>query len=207
MSTEASIGYYLDIIKNATRGSDVRDAIVKAISKCYEDGKTGATDLDARTRIDTLESKLGDVDISTLGSTLTEAVVAAEKNQYYKIGDVVSIDHHDWFPGFFNDAEGGTAIFRVPFSKLAPVEIPSNTAEKDGKPYITGVFRYVDQLRTVGVNGWQTIPISSVVLSRCEITHNRSGMLVTLTNTSLLQPKRDVCLISCGIDFTFTDGT
>lgn len=47
----AGIQEYLDLIKNAIYGKDVRQAIHDAIETCYEDGKAGAIDLVARQEI------------------------------------------------------------------------------------------------------------------------------------------------------------
>ena len=48
----AGIQEYLDLIKNAIYGKDVRQAIHDGIEQCYKDGKAGSIDLEARARID-----------------------------------------------------------------------------------------------------------------------------------------------------------
>lgn len=48
----ASIKDYLSQILKARYGKDVRQSIHDAIHQCYEDGKAGATDLEARELID-----------------------------------------------------------------------------------------------------------------------------------------------------------
>ena len=48
----AGIQEYLDKIKNAVYGREVRQAIHDGIEQCYKDGKAGAVDLEARQRID-----------------------------------------------------------------------------------------------------------------------------------------------------------
>lgn len=55
MSEERSIQDYLDDILNAVYGEEVRGSIVGAITKCYEDGRTGAVDAIARGRLDVVE--------------------------------------------------------------------------------------------------------------------------------------------------------
>ena len=55
MSEERSIQDYLDDILNAVYGEEVRGSIVGAITKCYEDGRTGAVDVIARGRLDVVE--------------------------------------------------------------------------------------------------------------------------------------------------------
>lgn len=44
----ADITTYLKSIRQARYGKDVREAIASGIETCYNDGKTGATDLQAR---------------------------------------------------------------------------------------------------------------------------------------------------------------
>lgn len=44
----ADIITLLQSIRQARYGKDVREAIASGIETCYEDGKTGATDLQAR---------------------------------------------------------------------------------------------------------------------------------------------------------------
>lgn len=64
----ASIQEYLDLIKNAIYGKDVRQAIHDGIQQCYYDGKAGSTDLEARQRLDSAEGS-----ISSLGSRMSTA--------------------------------------------------------------------------------------------------------------------------------------
>ena len=54
----ATIQDYLNKIKTAVYGKDVRQAIHDAIFKCYEDGKAGSVDLVARENIDTLTNQV-----------------------------------------------------------------------------------------------------------------------------------------------------
>lgn len=54
----ADIKSFLDKIKSAQYGRDVRQAIHDAISRCYEDGKAGASDLEARDRITTILNRI-----------------------------------------------------------------------------------------------------------------------------------------------------
>lgn len=64
----ATIQDYLNQIKNAIYGKDVRQAIHDGIQQCYYDGKAGSTDLEARQRLDTAEGS-----ISSLGSRMSTA--------------------------------------------------------------------------------------------------------------------------------------
>lgn len=64
----ASIQEYLDLIKNAIYGKDVRQAIHDGIQQCYYDGKAGSTDLEARQRLDSAEGS-----IRSLGSRMSTA--------------------------------------------------------------------------------------------------------------------------------------
>ena len=51
---------YLDKIKNAVFGKDVRQAIHDGIQQCYYDGKAGTIDLEARQNIQTLSDEKAD---------------------------------------------------------------------------------------------------------------------------------------------------
>jgi len=53
-----SIQNYLDKIKNAIYGRDVRQAIHDAIHQCYEDGKAGEQDLIAREGVEEIRSNI-----------------------------------------------------------------------------------------------------------------------------------------------------
>jgi endonuclease/exonuclease/phosphatase family metal-dependent hydrolase len=64
----ANIQDYLNLIKNAIYGKDVRQAIHDGIQQCYYDGKAGSTDLEARQRLDSAEGS-----ISSLGSRMSTA--------------------------------------------------------------------------------------------------------------------------------------
>lgn len=82
----AGIQEYLNQIKNAIYGKDVRQAIHDGIETCYKDGKAGAVDLEARQRISNLAqlhdgSTTGDaelIDARTIGTktypTLHDAI-------------------------------------------------------------------------------------------------------------------------------------
>ena len=69
-----SILDYLNTISDARYGRDVRQAIVDAISACYQDGRAGVSDLEARRLI---ESAIGvnesqQADIDTLYAQIAE---------------------------------------------------------------------------------------------------------------------------------------
>lgn len=64
----SNIEQYLADILAARYGEEVRQSIHDAIQQCYEDGRAGAIDLEARTL-------LGDTDISGISETVTGAVV------------------------------------------------------------------------------------------------------------------------------------
>lgn len=79
----ATIQTYLNQIKNAIYGKDVRQAIHDGIQQCYYDGKAGSTDLEARQRLDTAEPKItslesrmytAESDIDTLDARVDQIV-------------------------------------------------------------------------------------------------------------------------------------
>lgn len=72
----ASIQEYLDLIKNAIYGKDVRQAIHDGIQQCYYDGRAGATDLEARQRLEADEANI---------TSLTSRMSTAE-------GDIDTLD-------------------------------------------------------------------------------------------------------------------
>lgn len=71
----ATIQDYLNKIKTAIYGKDVRQAIHDAIFKCYEDGKAGSIDLVARENINTLTNQVAAMDpennLQKTGGTMT----------------------------------------------------------------------------------------------------------------------------------------
>jgi hypothetical protein len=210
----ADIETYLDTIANGVYGRDVRAAIVNAIRQCYADGHAGVTDEQARQDIATIKNKIGTKDISSLGSSLTEAVKKAYNNQYFDITDTnnnhVNIGIHDWCSAFF--ASNGTVNIYVPLDKRLPSSYPAERIESDsGKPYITGRLAFNhpndNQLQAVGRNGWKTAPISTVSFQSARVTYNRSALFVVLGCRTILQPVNEACLVSLDATFTFTDGT
>lgn len=210
----ADIETYLSTIENGVYGRDVRAAIVNAIRQCYADGHAGATDDQARQDISTIKNQIGTTDISSLGSSLTEAVIKANNNQYFDLTDpknnYVSIGIHDWCSAYFGS--DGTVSIYVPLDKRLPSSYPVERVTSDSeKPFITGRLAYShpdnNQLRAVGRSGWKTAPISSVSFQSARVTYNRSALFVVLGCQTLLQPANEACLVSLDAIFTFTDGT
>lgn len=72
----SDITEYLNLIKNARYGREVRGAIHDAIEACYEDGKSGATDLTARQQINNLRYEVDDLTDSfgELSDEVTELI-------------------------------------------------------------------------------------------------------------------------------------
>lgn len=65
----ADIQTFLDKIKSAVYGKDVRQSIHDAIKQCYYDGKVGATDLEARERAEAAEKRMDTFTSLPSGST------------------------------------------------------------------------------------------------------------------------------------------
>ena len=83
----ANIQTYLQTIKSAIYGKDVRQSIHDAIKQCYYDGKAGAIDLEARERISTFTSLPSG---STAGnSELVDIRVGIDGTKYPNAGDAV----------------------------------------------------------------------------------------------------------------------
>ena len=76
----ATIQDYLDLIKNAIYGKDVRQAIHDGIQQCYYDGKAGAIDLEARQEIDSL---ISDITIEN-SEIIYDAEIVGDKTVTYQ---------------------------------------------------------------------------------------------------------------------------
>lgn len=79
----AGIQEYLDLIKNAVYGRDVRQAIHDGIHQCYEDGRAGAIDLVAREEIAELVAPSGE---APSAAEVTDARIGADGISYTSLG-------------------------------------------------------------------------------------------------------------------------
>lgn len=79
----AGIQEYLDKIKNAVYGREVRQAIHDGIHQCYEDGKAGAVDLVAREQIAELVAPSGE---APSAAEVTDARIGADGTTYASLG-------------------------------------------------------------------------------------------------------------------------
>lgn len=93
----AGIEEYLNKIKNAVYGRDVRDAIHDGIETCYKEGKAGATDLVARSEIssvnEVLTARINEIIAPTGGAPsaaeVTDARIGTDGVVYSSLGDAV----------------------------------------------------------------------------------------------------------------------
>lgn len=89
----ATIQDYLNKIKTAIYGKDVRQAIHDAIFKCYEDGKAGSIDLVARENINTLTNQVAAMDpennLQKTGGTMT-GDIAMNGNKITGLADPIA---------------------------------------------------------------------------------------------------------------------
>ena len=79
----AGIQEYLDKIKNAVYGREVRQAIHDGIEECYKDGKAGAVDLVAREQIAELVAPSGE---APSAAEVTDARIGADGTTYTSLG-------------------------------------------------------------------------------------------------------------------------
>lgn len=79
----AGIQEYLDLIKNAVYGREVRQAIHDGIYQCYEDGRAGAIDLVAREEIAQLIAPSGE---APSAAEVTDARIGADGITYMSLG-------------------------------------------------------------------------------------------------------------------------
>lgn len=82
----AGIETYLEQIKNAIYGRDVRQAIHDGIEQCYKDGKAGAVDLVARQEIAELVAPSGE---APSAAEVSDARIGADGSIYENLGDAV----------------------------------------------------------------------------------------------------------------------
>lgn len=82
----ATIQDYLEQIKNAIYGKDVRQAIHDGIEQCYKDGKAGSIDLIARQQIAELVAPSGE---APSAAEVTDARVGADGTSYTSLGDAI----------------------------------------------------------------------------------------------------------------------
>ena len=89
----STIQDYLNKIKTAIYGKDVRQAIHDAIFKCYEDGKAGSIDLVARENINTLTNQVAAMDpennLQKTGGTMT-GDIAMNGNKITGLADPIA---------------------------------------------------------------------------------------------------------------------
>ena len=108
----SSITDFLNLISGARYGREVRQAIVDAISQCYEDGRAGVNDLQAR--------------------RLIEAVIAVNSDQEVAIADL-RMQIAEILGGGPSTETVGTTTTEVPTfiheSGVASITVPSRTSK------------------------------------------------------------------------------
>lgn len=72
----ATVEENLKLIKNAVYGKDVRNAIHDSIKQCYEEGRAGSADLEARDAIEELRGQIAGITSLPEGSTTGDAELA-----------------------------------------------------------------------------------------------------------------------------------
>lgn len=112
------IATYLATILSATYGEEVRHAIHDAIQSCYEDGKSGSTDLIARQLYHTLETALGNV---TSQYNIVKDETVLFEGEAYGTGTVINLNLSEGGSltdfdrlEFYTNASGNSEIRSIP---------------------------------------------------------------------------------------------
>ena len=118
MSEERSIQDYLDDILNAVYGEEVRGSIVGAITKCYEDGRTGAVDVIARGRLDVVEP-IAENAQDTANANVLASLQAEKKFTLEGVNDInAAIEPGKYYA---DSASVAAAVLNQPSDKTASV--------------------------------------------------------------------------------------
>lgn len=105
----ATIRDYLNRIRTAIYGKDVRESIASAIEQCYYDGKSGSIDLEARQELDVLTSRVDNMLALPDGATTADAElidirVGADGTAYNSAGEAVRAQVDNLSSGIANKA-------------------------------------------------------------------------------------------------------
>lgn len=118
MSEERSIQDYLDDILNAVYGEEVRNSIVGAITKCYEDGSAGAVDMIARARLDVVEP-IAENAQDTANANVLASLQAEKKFTLEGVNDInAAIEPGKYYA---DSASVAAAVLNQPSDKTASV--------------------------------------------------------------------------------------
>ena len=198
----AGIEQYLDLIKNAVYGRDVRQAIYNGIHQCYEDGRAGAVDLVARQQIAELVAPSGeapsvaevtDARIGANGVTYT-SLGLANRTQFSDLNNAVSLKYNtDLIAGYWNangsvsvpssDAEKRTNAFpvmdaikvlvTVGFSQERAIWVACLFIDENNEP----ISRPTKSLRAQATNCVFDVPANAKYASLCLRTFNDEAMV------------------------------
>lgn len=125
----AGIQEYLDLIKNAVYGRDVRQAIHDGIHQCYEDGKAGTIDLVAREEIAVAEQQIAELVAPTgeapSAAEVTDARIGADGLVYTSLGLAI----REQVSRARRDTDYLVGVTTLPYTKKKYIALNGETAD------------------------------------------------------------------------------
>ena len=153
----AGIQEYLDKIKNAVYGREVRQAIHDGIEECYKDGKAGAVDLVARQQIAELVAPSGE---APSAAEVTDARIGADGVTYTSLG----LANRTQFYNLENAVNTGVEVIRSGNT--------SYTVSQGTSSFVRNIFTLELAAGTYEVSCSQDVTLSSTDRNRFYYTKN-----------------------------------
>ena len=195
----AGIEEYLNQIKNAIYGKDVRQAIHDGIEACYEDGKAGAIDLVARREIADLVAPPGE---APSAAEVTDARIGADGVTYTSLG----LANRTQFSELKNRINGSVVVSCSIDSAYQLVHFENAVGGfyfKFGNLYLTTAFG--ETITTQFSSLVDTLVTSPDGVGNCAyIAHNKSlvydirNQKLVIKTTSSFDPSNEVLIFAIG---------
>lgn len=169
----AGIEEYLNQIKNAIYGKDVRQAIHDGIHACYEDGKAGSIDLVAREQIAELVAPSGE---APSAAEVTDARIGADGTVYASLGIANRTQNSSLKSTYFNGISLDQSNLNVVweqggFAAATGKEVSTNN-------YIrTSNFFIVDAIKTIHLENSSSINMGVSLMLYDNLTGSYKGRI------------------------------